>query len=100
MSNNSLDSLWGNELKQLKYKKIKVNHFEKKIKDHLLIIDYVKFGNLLMFRLLGINAFNNTKCLKQIDINNWFSLTQFSFINMINEIESDFKTLINRHNTK
>lgn len=49
-----------------------------------------------MFRLLKINAFNETKCLKQIDIDNWISLTQFGFIGMIKEIESEFKTLIEK----
>jgi hypothetical protein len=95
MTKISLNSVWGNELKDLGFKKIKVNHFEKKIKNHWLIIDYeIQGKNLLMFRFLRIDAFNRTKCIKQIDTDNWFSLTQFGFIDMIKNIESYFKFLI------
>lgn len=95
MTKLSLNSIRGNELKELGYRKEKVNHFEKKSKSFLYIIDYEAYRNILMFRLLKTDTFNNTKCLKQIDIDNWISLSEFAFINMVKEIETEFKTLIN-----
>lgn len=98
MANISLNKIWGIELKECGYKKIKVNHFEKKFKNYWLIIDFEVYPNSLMFRLLKENFFKETKCLKRIDIDNWISLTQNGFVGMIIEIESEFNTIINSQN--
>ena len=58
MTKINLNTVWGNELKELGYKKLKVNHFEKKNKTFWLIIDYEIYRNNLMFRLLKTNTFN------------------------------------------
>ncbi|EKT4499319.1 hypothetical protein [Flavobacterium psychrophilum] len=97
MGKVNLNSLFGNELKDLGYKKLKVNYFEKKAKRYLYMIHFE--GNRdLTFRLLKINIFNETKCIKLIDIDNWMSLTQFGFLGLVKEIETEFKTLIDEKN--
>ncbi|MTE26453.1 hypothetical protein [Winogradskyella ouciana] len=94
MRNKSLNYNWGNELKELGYTKKKVNHFRKKYKKHWLCIDYDLMGFILMFRVLGLDAFNKTKCIKHKDIEDMTSLTQIGFINMVNKIENEFKSFI------
>ena len=98
MAKISLNSIWRNELKELGYKKIKVNHFEKKFKNFWFIIDFEVYPGNLMFRLLKENFFNETKCLKRIDIDDWISMTPNGFIGMIKEIESEFNNKINNEN--
>ncbi len=51
-------------------------------------------GFILMFRVLGLDAFNKTKCIKHKDIEDMTSLTQIGFINMVNKIENEFKSFI------
>ncbi|GAA4245972.1 hypothetical protein [Winogradskyella damuponensis] len=94
MRNKSLNLIWGNDLKELGYSKKSVNHFEKKYKKHKLCIDYDLMGYILMFRILGFDAFNKTKCIKYKDIKNMDSLTQIEFINLVNKIENEFKLFI------
>lgn len=97
MGKVNVDLFWGKELKELGYKKLKVNYFEKKADRYWFMIHFD--GNKdLTFRLLKMNVFNETKCVKEINIDNWISLTQFGFINMVKEIESEFKTLIDKYN--
>jgi len=97
MGKINVNSIWGNELKELGYKKLKVNYFEKKAKRYWYMIHFD--GNkYLTFRLLKMNIFDETKCIELIDIDNWISLTQFGFIGMVKEIETEFKTLIDKQN--
>tara|TARA_R110000751_G_scaffold58397_2_gene123286 strand:- start:350 stop:646 length:297 start_codon:yes stop_codon:yes gene_type:complete len=94
MRNKSLNHNWGNELHELGYSKKKVNNFQKKYKKHWLCIDYDLMGYILMFRILGLNAFNKKECIKYINIEDMTSLTQIGFINMVTKIENEFKSFI------
>lgn len=90
MKEKSLNMVWGDELKELGYKMSKVNHFEKKYKKHWLCIDYDLMGYVLMFRLLEIDYFNKTKCVKKIDIQDMTLLTKIGFMNLVSKIENEF----------
>ncbi len=98
MRTKSLNLNWGEELSELGYSKKTVNHFEKKYKKHWLCIDYDLMGHILMFRVLKLDVFNKTKCIKNIDIEDMTSLTQIGFINLVNKIENEFKLFIDNGN--
>lgn len=94
MRKKSLNINWGPVLKELGYSYKNSNHFDKKYKNYWLCIDYDLIGYVLMFRLLIVDSFKLTKCIKQIDIKDITSLTQIGFINMVRQIEREFKDII------
>ena len=70
-----------------------MNHFQKKFKTFWYIIDSDNYNKVLIFRLLETRPSGQTKCLKKIDVYNWISLHQLSFIGTFKDIESQFSNL-------
>ncbi|MDR6487214.1 hypothetical protein J2799_001699 [Chryseobacterium vietnamense] len=86
---NSINSLWGSELKELGYSKITVGHFEKKYKNYILCIDD-ELADHLLFRILHINSLGETKCLFDKTIPHISSISSFEIHNIVREIEKEF----------
>lgn len=90
---NSINSLWGAELKELGYSKITVGHFEKKYKNHIFCIDD-ELADHVLFRILLVNSLGQTKCLLDRTIPNRSSISSFEIHNIVREIEKEFTQVI------
>jgi hypothetical protein len=88
----SINVLFGEELKDLGYKKSSVNHFEKKSGKYILNVDR-DLGDCLLLRLRIENYFNETKCIESKFIENISSFSPHEFFRLIIEVEKEFKLL-------
>lgn len=90
---NSINSLWGAELKELGYSKITAGHFEKKYKKYIFCIDD-ELADHVLFRILFVNSLGQTKCLLDRAIPNRSSISLFEIHNIVREIEKEFTEAI------
>lgn len=85
--------MWGSDLIELGYSKIKVNHFEKKYKNYIFYIDD-ELADHVLFRILVKNSLNQTKCIFSKTIPNRSSINSFEIYNIVREIEKEFSKLM------
>jgi hypothetical protein len=93
----SINVLFGKELIEIGYKKLTVNHFEKKYGNYIFYVDR-DLGEFLLLRLMAINEIKKTKCILSKFIKDFASFSQNDFISLILETENDDKNLINNNN--
>lgn len=89
----SLYILFGDELKELGYKKHTVKHFEKKYLNYIFCVSR-DVGNTMWLRLHEITYYKERKCLDDTFIKEYDSLSKNDFLYLIIETEKKYKNLI------
>ena len=89
---NSINNLWGSNLRELGYSKITVNHFEKKYRNYTLCVD-AEIANHLLIRILRKNIFDISKCIYSKTFSNRTSITLAEISNIIASLEKELLSI-------
>ena len=94
---NSLKNLFGEELRQKGYKKIRVNHYQKKDGNYLILIDN-DLDHLLIRFMTKNHHLKKLKCIK----NEWFGkiidISKLEFKDILKRTDIEFDKEINKFN--
>ncbi len=94
---NSLKNLFGEELKQNGYKKVKVNHYQRKVGSYLIFIDN-DLDRLLIRFMTTKHPLKPLKCIK----NKWFDkitkISKLEFKDILEWADSELNKEVNKLN--